>query len=192
MNTQPEDIFTPQGRLEDVEKNPNIDFLMNIFNIPRAFGSVSGFGGDWDVGKHSFAAALIAFFWARFNRFDDAKRDRLVALALIHDMHEAVTGDILPMLKTPGTRKVLDRIQSNILRALGVRYDEHLKVHIKIADLAAFLYEIKQVKPSILRNQQLKLAQTVELRQRENLFEYCKNNGIPKVRIAQFLKETGI
>ncbi len=30
-----EHIFTPQGILGHVSKHPNLDFLMNIFNIPR-------------------------------------------------------------------------------------------------------------------------------------------------------------
>ena len=38
-----ENIFTPQGMLGQVSKKPNLDFLMNIFNIPRVY-SVSGFG----------------------------------------------------------------------------------------------------------------------------------------------------
>jgi len=32
-----EKIFTPQGMLGHVSKNPNLDFLMNIFNIPRVY-----------------------------------------------------------------------------------------------------------------------------------------------------------
>src|SRR5579871_4345445 len=98
MNYRPDDIYTPQGRLGDVEHKPNLDFLMNVFNIPRAFG-VSGFGGNWTVGMHAFAAAMIAFMWAQFNGFSADQRDRLVALALVHDLHEAATGDILPMFK---------------------------------------------------------------------------------------------
>src|SRR6266849_4826311 len=48
-----ENIFTPQGMLGHVSKNPNLDFLMNIFNIPRVY-SVSGFG-TWNVGQHTMA-----------------------------------------------------------------------------------------------------------------------------------------
>ena len=48
MDYRPEDIFTPQGLLADVEHDPKLDFLMNIFSIPRAFG-VSGFGNPWNV-----------------------------------------------------------------------------------------------------------------------------------------------
>ncbi len=96
FSNKSKEIFTPQGRLADVEKDPNLDFLMNVFNIPRAFG-VSGFGQPWNVGQHSYAVSLIALLWARFNRFDKAKRDAFVVQALLHDIHESVTGDVLPM-----------------------------------------------------------------------------------------------
>ncbi len=34
-----ENIFTPQGMLGHVSKHPNLDFLMNIFNIPACTAS---------------------------------------------------------------------------------------------------------------------------------------------------------
>jgi hypothetical protein len=187
MKYRPEDIFTPQGTLEEVEKNPNLDFLMNIFNIPRAFG-VSGFGGNWNIGMHSVATAFLALFWAKFNKFTPEKRDRLVSLALLHDLHEAVTGDILPMFKAKVVKEQLNTIQSNILTALGTQDDKSLKVDLKIIDLIAFLYEIKQVSPSIMNSKKLHLANTIAEKQLEVLFSYCKEQGIDKAKIQKFLK----
>src|SRR5258708_39780917 len=115
MRLKSGDIFTPQGRLEEVENNPNLDFLMNIFNIPRAFG-VSGFGGNWNVGRHYFASALIAIFWSKFNKYSEEKRNKLVTFALTHDMHEAASGDILPMLKSLDIKDTLDRLQAKLLK----------------------------------------------------------------------------
>src|SRR5260370_39087186 len=77
-----ENIFTPQGMLGDISKQPNLDFLMNIFNIPRVY-SVSGFG-EWNVGQHTVAVAFLALYWSSFNGYLQEKRDRLVALALVH------------------------------------------------------------------------------------------------------------
>ncbi|MEP7166636.1 MAG: HD domain-containing protein [Candidatus Woesebacteria bacterium] len=187
MIYRPEDIFTPQGTLEEVEKNPNLDFLMNIFNIPRAFG-VSGFGEGWNVGKHSMATAFLALFWAKFNKFPTEKRDRLTTLALLHDMHEAVTGDILPMFKAKQVKEQLNKIQENIIHGLGVKDDVHLEVDLKIIDLIAFLYEIKQVSPSILNAKQLNLAHVIAEKQRIVLFEYCKEMGVEKSKVQRFLK----
>ena len=187
MNYKPEDIFTPQGRLEDVEHRPNLDFLMNLFNIPRAFG-VSGFGGNWNVGMHSFAAAMIAFMWAKFNGFSAEKRDRLVALALVHDLHEAATGDILPMFKTDNVKQQLATLQTHMLHALGTRADEALTVDLKVIDLIAFLYEITQVSPSILHEKKLALAQAIADKQLAILCDYARANGIEQERIDRFLK----
>ncbi len=185
------DIFTPQGLLAEVEKNPNLDFLMNVFNIPRVFG-VSGFGGNWDVGKHSFATALIALFWAKYNDFSDEKRDRLVTMALIHDLHESVTGDILPMFKSPDVKKELDSIQGNIVKALGVVMDESLKTDLKIVDYIAFIYEIKQVSPSILNSKKLALAHTILDRQLQTLYGYCEEQNVDKLKVQDFLNKLEI
>src|SRR5258706_2346123 len=188
MKYHPEDIFTPQGILEQVEKHPNLDFLMNVFNIPRAFG-VSGFGGNWNVGMHSVATAFLALYWAKFNKFTPEKRDRLVTLALLHDMHEAVTGDILPMFKAATVRGQLDTIQKNIIHALGTTEDHSLRIDLKIIDLVAFLYEIKQVSPSIIQPKKLHLAHLIAKKQRDVLFVYCKEENIDKKKIEKFLTE---
>src|SRR5437763_13944873 len=93
-----EKIFTPQGMLGHVSKNPNLNFLMNIFNIPRVY-SVSGFG-TWHVGQHTMAVAFLALYWSAFNYCPHDKRDRLVTLAVFDDTHEEEDGGIVPCFKT--------------------------------------------------------------------------------------------
>jgi hypothetical protein len=191
MAIRSNDIFTPQGLLEEVEKDPKLDFLMNIFNIPRAFG-VSGFGGNWDVGKHSYATALIAIFWGKFNKYPEAVRNKLVVMAMLHDLHESVTGDILPMFKTDELRSKLDELQNNILKALNVEYDESLEKDLKICDLVAFLYEVKQVSPNILHPKKMSLANTMASRQLETIYLYCEKKKIDKKKIQKFLNSLEI
>ena len=188
MKYTADDIFTPQGLLKEVEKNPNLDFLMNIFNIPRVFG-VSGFGGNWNIGMHSVATAFLALYWAKFNKFEKSKRDKFVTLALLHDVHEAVTGDILPMFKEKLVREQLNKIQKNILTSLEIEEDEKLKTDLKIIDLIAFLYEIKQVSPSIINPKKLRLANLIAEKQKKILFEFCKEKKIDSEKIKQFLKK---
>ena len=188
MKYTADDIFTPQGLLKEVEKNPNLDFLMNIFNIPRVFG-VSGFGGNWNIGMHSVATAFLALYWAKFNKFEKSKRDKFVTLALLHDIHEAVTGDILPMFKEKLVREKLNKIQKNILTSLEIEEDEKLKIDLKIIDLIAFLYEIKQVSPSIINPKKLRLANLIAEKQKNILFEFCKEKKINSEKIKQFLKK---
>ncbi len=186
MTIRANEIFTPQGLLEEVEKDPKMDFLMNIFNIPRAFG-VSGFGGNWDVGKHSYATALIAIFWSKFNKYKEETRNKLVVMALLHDSHESVTGDILPMFKTDELRKKLDELQENILKALNVNYDEKLEKDLKICDLVAFLYEVKQVSPNIMQPKKLGLANMMADRQLKTIYDYCQKKEIEKKKVQKFL-----
>src|SRR5258707_3457449 len=113
-----ENFFPPQGMLGHVSKQPNLDFLMNIFNIPRVY-SVSGFG-TWNVGQHTMAVAFLALYWSAFNHYPQEKRDRLVTLALVHDAHEAVIRDILPFFKTPAGRESIEAIPRHILNAYSL------------------------------------------------------------------------
>src|SRR3989442_10079367 len=140
-----ENIFTPQGMLGYVSKNPNLDFLMNIFNIPRVY-SVSGFG-TWNVGEHTMAVGFLALYWSAFNVYPQEKRDRLVTLALVHDAHEAVIGDILPFFKTAAVKEAIESIQNDILSAFSIEEDQTLHDELKLLDMMGFLYEISQSSP---------------------------------------------
>ncbi|HET8846740.1 MAG TPA: HD domain-containing protein, partial [Ktedonobacteraceae bacterium] len=140
-----ENIFTPQGLLGEVLKHPNLDFLMNIFNIPRVY-SVSGFG-TWSVGQHTMAIAFLVLYWSQYNSYAQEKRDRLVTLALMHDIHEAVIGDILPFFKTLAVKEAIDSIQNDILHAFSIEEDQSLHDELKLLDKIGFLYEIGQSSP---------------------------------------------
>lgn len=182
-----EKIFTPQGFLGDVSKKPNLDFLMNIFKIPRIYG-VSGFG-DWNVGQHTVATAFLALYWASFNKYRQERRDRLVTLALVHDAHEAVIGDILPFFKTPSVQKAISAIQQDILNAFTIVEDVTLASELKLIDMISFLYEISQSKISGLDLSKRKLLQRIYARQKEAIFAYAQRVRIEKKKVAAFLKQ---
>src|SRR5258708_29662008 len=131
-----ENIFTPQGMLGHVSKHPNLDFLMNIFNIPRVY-SVSGFG-TWNVGQHTMAVAFLALYWSAFNCYPQEKRDRLVTLALGHAAHEAVNCVILPFFKTPSVKETIDGFQKGFLNAFLFDVDEMLREGHKLLDIINF------------------------------------------------------
>lgn len=151
------DILTPQGYLSEIADKPNLDVVMNLFRIPRAF-AVSGFG-DWNVGQHCFCVAYLALYWARFRGYDEPRRDRLIVLGLTHDLHEAATGDILPALKAGDLRGRLEAVQRRFLDSLRIRIDPELEAELKLLDMIAFLYEIRRA-----------AAQDQEQRQRLSAF----------------------
>ncbi|MBO0792608.1 MAG: HD domain-containing protein [Ktedonobacteraceae bacterium] len=167
-----EHIFTPQGMLGHVSKHPNLDFLMNIFNIPRVY-SVSGFG-TWNVGQHSVAVAFLALYWSAFRSYPAEKRDRLVTLALIHDVHEAVIGDILPFFKTTAVKEAIDAIQNDILGAFAIEEDQTLRDELKLLDMVAFLYEIGQSSPRGIDPSKRKLIKQMYARQKEAILAYAQ------------------
>ncbi len=181
-----ENIFTPQGMLGHVSKHPNLDFLMNIFNIPRVY-SVSGFG-TWNVGQHTMAVAFLALYWSAFNSYPQEKRDRLVTLALVHDAHEAVIGDILPYFKTAAVKEAIETIQNDILSAFSIEEDQTLHDELKLLDMISFLYEIGQSSPKGINPSKRKLIKQMYARQKEEVLSYTEKAQIDQKKVNDFLK----
>lgn len=181
-----ENIFTPQGMLGHVSKNPNLDFLMNIFNIPRVY-SVSGFG-TWNVGQHTMAVAFLVLYWSAFNSYPQEKRDRLVTLALVHDAHEAVIGDILPFFKTTAVKEAIETIQNDIQSAFAIEEDQALHDELKLLDMIGFLYEISQSSPRGIDPSRRKLIKQMYARQREDILAYAEKASIDQNVANAFLK----
>jgi 5'-deoxynucleotidase YfbR-like HD superfamily hydrolase len=181
-----ENIFTPQGMLGHVSKHPNLDFLMNIFNIPRVY-SVSGFG-TWNVGQHTMAVAFLALYWSAFNSYPQEKRDRLVTLALVHDAHEAVIGDILPFFKTAAVKEAIETIQNDILSAFSIEEDQTLRDELKLLDMMSFLYEIGQSSPRGINPSKRKLIKQMYARQKEEIFAYTEKAKLDQEKVDKFLK----
>jgi hypothetical protein len=181
-----EKIFTPQGMLGHVSKHPNLDFLMNIFNIPRVY-SVSGFG-SWNVGQHTMAVAFLVLYWSAFNSYAQEKRDRLVTLALVHDAHEAVIGDILPYFKTAAVKVAIETIQNDILSAFSIEEDQTLHDELKLLDMISFLYEIGQSSPTGINPAKRKLIKQMYARQKEEVLRYTEKAQIDQKKVNDFLK----
>lgn len=180
-----ENIFTPQGMLGEVSKKPNLDFLMNLFNIPRVY-SVSGFG-TWNVGQHTMAVAFLALYWSAFHSYPAEKRDRLVTLALVHDAHEAVIGDILPFFKTAAVKEAIETIQSDILAAFAIEEDQTLRDELKLLDMIGFLYEISQSSPRGIDPAKRELIEQMYTRQKETIFAYAEQAHIDHTNVQDFL-----
>jgi len=183
-------IFTPQGELGKVQKKPNLDFLMNIFNIPRIYG-VSGFG-KWNVGQHSLCTAFLALYWAKYRKYPKEKRGELVTLAITHDLHEAVTGDILPFFKTKEVRKMIDRIQGDIVKHFSIGESSELQHELKLLDMTSFLYEIRVSGHESGLTKRNKLLEEIYVRQREDILAYASKAGIPPKNVEEFLHVLGL
>src|SRR5438477_5775466 len=182
-----ENIFTPQGMLGHVSKHPNLDFLMNIFNIPRVY-SVSGFG-TWNVGQHTVAVAFLALYWSAFHSYPQEKRDRLVTLALMHDVHEAVIGDILPFFKTAAVKEAIDAIQQDILDAFSIEEDQELHDELKLLDKIGFLYEISQSSPKGIDPSKRKLIKQMHARQKEEILADADRVQIGQKKVNDCLQQ---
>ena len=186
MDDERLDILTPQGYLSEIMHRPNLEVVMNLFKIPRAF-AVSGFG-DWTVGQHSFCVAFLGLYWANHCGFDAARRDRLVVMGLTHDLHESATGDILPALKNEALQQRLSEVQQHFLDSLKIQVDSALAADLKLLDMTAFLFEIRQV--AVINQEQRERLRGFFLRQREILLEFAQQNGLEKAE--SFLEALGL
>ncbi len=180
------DILTPQGYLSETADDPNLDVVMNLFKIPRAF-AVSGFG-NWSVGQHCFCVAFLALYWARHRGFDAERCNRLMVMGLTHDLHEAATGDILPALKNPPLREQLNRVQARLLAGLRVAFDQELQADLKVLDRVAFLYEIRRA--AVLDQEQRTRLSAFFRRQHAALLRFAAEQGFTTVEA--FLAELGV
>ncbi len=159
-----ENIFTPQGMLGHVSKHPNLDFLMNIFNIPRVY-SVSGFG-TWSVGQHTMAVAFLVLYWSAFHSYP---------------------GDILPFFKTAAVKEAIDSIQQDILNAFSIEEDQALHDELKLLDMIGFLYEIGQSSPKGIDPAKRKLIKQMYARQKEDILGYAGRAKIDQKKVREFL-----
>ncbi|MFH1978757.1 MAG: HD domain-containing protein [Candidatus Aenigmatarchaeota archaeon] len=180
------DIYTPQGKLGDIQKKPNLDVLMNLFKIPRVY-SVTGFG-DWSVGHHSICSAFISLYWAKFVSLTTEQRYELSVNLLVHDLHESVTGDILPHFKVEEIKTWLNKIQQDFLDSLHIeKLPEEMRKHLKLVDMIAFLYEIKN--SSVKNKSQENLLHEFYLERKEDVIKYARENlSLEKDKIIEFLK----
>ena len=174
MDDERLDILTPQGYLSEIMHHPNLEVVMNLFKIPRAF-AVSGFG-DWSVGRHSFCVAFLGLYWANQQGYDPAQRDRLVVMGLTHDLHESATGDILPALKNEALTHRLHEIQQAFLESLKISFDAALSADLKLLDMTAFLFEIRQA--AVINQEQRERLRGFFERQRENLLTFAAANHL--------------
>jgi len=104
---------------------------------------------------------------------------------LIHDIHEVVTGDLIPSFKSTEYKQKEDIASGVFMKALGFdsRRAKDFQYHIKIVDIVASLYEIKELRK--------RYPQTTRI-YRQRLAKLKENNGIECVSyIRPFVEEIG-
>lgn len=72
-----------------------LDFLLiagRLKNIPRTGWVISGITDPETVASHSFRVALISMLLSDY--FSDINKEKVLRIALIHDLNESIIGDI--------------------------------------------------------------------------------------------------
>jgi putative hydrolase of HD superfamily len=84
---------------------------------PRTGWKMAGVKNYESVAEHSLRVALLAML---LSDLKGKRADKLVRMALVHDLEEAVTGDIVTFHKTKEKQKALERSRKGIKKALSV------------------------------------------------------------------------
>ena len=74
------------------------------------------------VGEHCWMASLMAFFLR--DEFPEADMDKVIKMCLIHDLGEAVTGDVPAFYKTEAHRRTEDKAVETLLAGLPAPHRE--------------------------------------------------------------------
>ena len=103
--------------MTDMEPRTLLEFLAAAEKLKsRTRHSVTSDGRTESVAEHSWRLALMAMLLT--DEFPEADMDKVVRMCLIHDLGEAVTGDIPAFLKTDDDRAVEDDAVSRLLTVL--------------------------------------------------------------------------
>ena len=102
-----------------------LDFLLRVAPLKDAHRHCATLRGEPEsVAAHSWRLALMALLLK--NTFPDLDMDRVVAMCLVHDFGEAVTGDIPAFLKTGRDEKVEEGAVEGLLSHLPEREREEI------------------------------------------------------------------
>ena len=103
-----------------------IDFLRVMERLKDAPRHCWTTGGRREsVAEHSWRVALMAMLMA--DEFPEADMDKVVRMCLVHDIGEAVTGDIPTFQKTDGDRAVEDRAVDGLIGMLPAPWPGELR-----------------------------------------------------------------
>ncbi len=113
--------------------NSTIDFLLNagkLKKVKRAGWVLRNVPDAESVAEHSFRTALICMMMG-----NNVNRERCIKIALIHDLAEALVGDITPVDGVPKEEKhrreaeafdkILKSMDINEIRTLWNEYEEN-------------------------------------------------------------------
>ncbi|AFL66493.1 HD domain-containing protein [Desulfurococcus amylolyticus] len=133
----------------------NIRYILNLRHIPRTGWLLRGVPPviAESVAEHIFLTSIIAMdiaekLWSRNIRLDKA---RTLSMSIIHDVPEAVTGDIIRLVKA-NAEEYFSIIESQAIKELGIQEYESLynelssgetleSIVVKVADDVATILE---------------------------------------------------
>jgi len=100
-----------------MEPRTLLDFLLQVATLKDARRHCTTVRGEPEtVAAHSWRLALMALLLKE--EFPALDMERVVSMCLVHDLGEAVTGDIPTFLKTNGDEKVEDNAVAGLLSTL--------------------------------------------------------------------------
>lgn len=96
-----------------MEQQTRLSCIIRYNNTPKVVGE--------SVAEHSYYVSLMAMLIADYlnaQHTNLVKTDELIRMALLHDVEEIISGDIIKVLKTAGFREELERMNRQSMEYL--------------------------------------------------------------------------
>jgi hypothetical protein len=117
--------------------------LMRVFKVARVWTLVSE-AKDTNVGEHLILTSLLAMKFTQRADWEENRRNKMIIVALTHDLHESMTGDVMPAYKTDLLRATEDHIDKLLEDQYGKPSlgDKEYRF-VKFCDRLSFLWEMR-------------------------------------------------
>ncbi len=126
------------------------EYISKVKSIGRTGWIEAGIEEPETIAEHMYSASLIAYMISRYFKLDSDKTLKVIILSLIHDLPEAVVGDIPTPRKKQSDLEREFRVLANIFDIVGLPDDwiSELKrldtLEAKIVKLADYISTLLQ------------------------------------------------
>ena len=142
-------------------------------------------GRHESVAEHTWRLSLMAYFMQ--DEFPEADINKVIQMCILHDLGEAITGDIPSFLKTEENEKQEDQKVAELIAALPTFYQEKLlplfKEMNELQTLEAKLYKALDKLEAVMQHNNADISTWIPLEYELNI-----SYGEESVQFSEYLK----
>lgn len=144
-------------------------------------------GRKESVAEHSWRLSVMAMLFCMEDEFSHLDSKKLIAMCLLHDIGEAVTGDIPSFLKTPEHTETEEAAVDSLLDALPSPQKEKIQALFQemrqMESFEARLYKALDKLEAVIQHNEAPLSTWLPLEQELNqTYGYAESAVHPRIR----------